>query len=254
MPRSARKPSESSIYHVFNRGAGKQIVFESEEDFAFFMKRLRMLLSELDGTLLAWCLMDNHYHLLVRIAHDSLSALMQRLQTTYAGYFNRVHEHVGAVFSGRFKSKAVDSDEYLMTVVRYIHQNPAKPGAAAGLSYRWSSYGEYMGTPHFAETDFVLGVFGTKAEFERFHSAYDQSDMMVDAGRGTRGISGGDARRMADELLGKDGALAVRTMDRASRDAALALLKAHGLSVRQIQRLTGVPLGTISRAREKVER
>jgi len=82
------------------------------------MKKLEALLDEEGGTLLAWCLMGNHFHLLATIPFERLNELMHRLQTSYAGYFNRVYGHVGAVFEGRFKSEPVETDEYLMTVVR----------------------------------------------------------------------------------------------------------------------------------------
>ena len=117
MPRIARQESPSSIYHVMNRGAGKQIIFEDDADKSFFVRKLAALLREHNADLLAWCLMDNHYHLLLRIEHDSLATIMHRLQTSYAGYFNRVHEHSGALFGSRFLSEPVDSDEYLLTVV-----------------------------------------------------------------------------------------------------------------------------------------
>lgn len=249
MPRTARKQSESSIYHVINRGEGKQIIFEDDADRSFFMKRLAVLLDEEGGKLLAWCLMDNHFHLLICIPHNHLDKVMHRLQAGYAGYFNRVHGHDGAVFAGRFKSEPVETDEYLMTVVRYIHENPRKAGIRNGLSYRWSSYREYCNQKGYADTAFVLGVFGGITEFETFHTANHLDDCCLDVnGVPRHSINDEAARSVADALLGVGAIGRLKGADKQTRDAALAALKAQGLSVRQIQRLTGISLGVISHA------
>lgn len=252
MPRTARRQSESSIYHVINRGEGRQIVFEDNADRSFFMRKLDALLAEQGGTLLAWCLMDNHFHLLLSIPFDRLDRLMHRLQTSYAGYFNRVHGHVGAVFGGRFKSEPVETDEYLMTVIRYIHENPRKAGVSGGLGFRWSSYQEYRNGGGHTDTAFVLGVFGGFAQFERFHKAdHPEERCLETGGNSVHRLNDEEAKRIADSLLGKGGASSLKRASRQERDEALARLKEAGLSVRQIQRLTGISLGTISSAGRK---
>lgn len=252
MPRTARKTSESSVYHVVNRGAGRQIIFEDDADRAFFMERLQSLLGEEAGTLLAWCLMDNHFHLLVSIPMDRLKLLMHRLQTSYAGYFNRVHAHVGSVFDGRFKSEPVDTDEYLMVVVRYIHENPLKAGVCDGLAFRWSSYLEYCNGKGYADARFALGIFGGLGQFKEFHSAeHGEGRCLEVSDVPRRSVNDESARRIADGLLGEGATAALKERDRQTRDQALALLKSRGLSVRQIQRLTGISLGVISSAGKK---
>lgn len=249
MPRTARKQSASSIYHVMNRGEGRQIIFEDDADRAFFMRRLDDLVAETHGTLLAWCLLDNHFHLLVGASLDSLKRLMHRLQTGYAGYFNRVHRHDGALFGGRFRSEPVDTDECLMTVVRYIHENPTRAGLG-DLDYRWSSYREYCGDAVHVDSGLVLGVFGGIEQFRSFHAADHDDERCLDVvGLPRHGIVDEEARALADNLLGGEGTTAsLGGKNRVDRDRGLATLKGAGLSVRQIQRLTGISLGTISRA------
>lgn len=249
MPRTARRQSESSIYHVINRGEGRQIVFEDNADRSFFMRKLDDLLDEEGGTLLAWCLMDNHFHLLLSIPFNRLNRLMHRLQTSYAGYFNRVHGHFGVVFGGRFKSEPIEADEYLMTVVRYIHENPRKAGVSRNIDFRWSSYREYRDGEGHADTAFVLGVFGGFAQFRRFHeSGHPEERCLESEGNLICRLNDDEARYVADRLLGKGGVSSLKGADRQKRDGALAKLKEAGLSVRQIQRLTGISLGTISNA------
>ena len=250
MPRVARQGSESGIYHVVARGASHQIIFENDEDRAFFMSRAALYAAEGGGEIYAWCLMDNHVHLLLRMEREALSRLMHVLLGSYAGYFNRVHGRTGALFEGRFASEPVDSDEYLMAVVRYIHRNPLKAGVCGGLSYPWSSYDEYArGTSGWASTEFVLGIFEGPDSFSSFHAEEHDEDHCIDvpppAGRS---LSDADALRRADAVLGEGVAGTVKSMPRSERDAAIAALKREALSVRQIQRLTGVSLGTISKA------
>lgn len=249
MPRAARRASATSLYHVVNRGSSKQIIFEDDDDRAFFMKRLCALLDENNGTLLAWCLMDNHFHLLISIAYSELSGFMHRLQTSYAGYFNRVHERCGPLFDGRFKSESVETEAYLLDVIRYIHENPVRAHLTSSLHYRWSSYSEYLGVPHYADTSFVLGLFGSKRQFEAFHqSDHVAGDCLEVAGDATeRAFSDTVAEKIAHEALGIDPG-AVKELNRSQRNRAIAKLRSRGLGIRQIQRLTGISLSVVSRA------
>lgn len=247
MPRTARKVSSTSLYHVINRGMGKQIIFEDNRDRGFFMHKLSSMLAEYRASLLAWCLMDNHFHLLLEIPHTELSAFMHRLQTSYAGHFNTSHDHTGTLFGTRFKSEPVESDEYLMGLVRYIHENPLKAHLPGGLDQPWSSYREYIGKPRYADTSFVLDVFGSKEQFVSFHQMEHADDTYLDI-EATRAASFSDeqALQIAGEVLGKGGALNLKGLPRAQRNAGITLLRESGLGVRQIQRLTGIPLATIS--------
>jgi len=249
MPRCARQESTSSIYHVIARGVSHQIIFEDNDDRAFFMSRASICLEGADGEIYAWCLMDNHVHLLLRIPFSTFSQSMHALLTGYAGYFNRVHGRTGPLFDGRFKSEPVDSDEYLMTAVRYIHRNPKKAGLTDGLSFPWSSYDEYLGSRSgWSRTGFVLGVFGGKAEFLRFHNI-DKGDECLDVSdQARKSVSDAKALSIVQEVIGEGSIGAVKTMPRDDRDAAIVVLKEKGLSTRQIQRLTGVSLGVISKA------
>ena len=249
MPRPVRRESASSIYHIVTRGTSRQIVFEDDDDRRFFMSRATRLLGAHHGELLAWCLMDNHVHLLVRIPFAELSSFMGRLLGAYAGYFNRVHGRTGALFEGRFRSEPVDTEAYLLSVVRYIHRNPVKGGLSRGLAYPWSSYLEYLGTCGWSRPAFVLGFFGSLEEFCRFHEEGSGGTRCLDVEAGPRRkLSDREALRVAEELVGKGAVGAVKSFPRARRDAVIVELRHRGVSARQVQRLTGLSLGVISRA------
>lgn len=153
---AARAPifTVQGYYHIYNRGHNKQAIFYDATDYQRYLKRLREYLEKHEVTLLAYCLMPNHIHLMLRQdGEESIDRFIHRLHTAYTMYFNKKYEKVGAVFQGRFKAKIIDTDEYLLHVSRYIHINPIElmheyaQGPALGSElemYPWSSYGEYV--------------------------------------------------------------------------------------------------------------
>ena len=161
MGRVPRRRSESGVYHVMSRGAGKQVIFEDDADRQRYMLLLfRVFPVENDVELLAWCLMDNHVHLLLLGDLGQVAERMRLVSSMYATYFNRRYERSGHLFQGRFKSEPVDGDAHFMTVVRYIHQNPLKAGVTADCRYAWSSYQALtMGEPRGSGQEFLLDVF-----------------------------------------------------------------------------------------------
>lgn len=140
------------FYHVYNRGHNKQTIFYDARDYRRYLTRLGEYLKKHPVTLLAYCLMPNHIHMLLRQnGEEPIDRFIHRLHTAYTMYFNKKYEKVGAVFQGRFKAKLIDKEEYLLHVSRYIHINPVELIHAQGralsvklAAYPWSSYGEYL--------------------------------------------------------------------------------------------------------------
>lgn len=155
---------QGGVYHVYNRGNRKQIIFNDNKDYKKYLERLREYKKKHNASVLAYCLMPNHLHLLIRQnGPQPLSLLMQRLHTSYSMHYNKRYETVGHVFQDRSYFKIVDKDEYLMHLSRYIHLNPQ--GIVSKLpSYKWSSYPEYIGEIEdpIADTKFVLSMFKRK--------------------------------------------------------------------------------------------
>ena len=250
MPRSARKRSEADIYHVIVRGEGRQLLFENDEDRLCFMRMLSASLDRNAAEVLAWCLMSNHVHLLLRVEFAKMPRLMQGLMSGYAVYFNKEHDHVGHVFASRYNSVPIDSDEYLMTVVRYIHFNPVKERVSSSCEYRWSSYNDYLFGNGLTDTGFVLEVFESLGRFIDFHDLAN-----LDA-KGPLAISEGPRRRLSDEEARglANSELGIRlsdlaTLEKDERDAGIAELRRLGLSARQIERFTGIGRGIVERVK-----
>ena len=156
MPRQERKKSGTGIYHVMLRGINRQDVFEDEEDYLQMIVCLQGIAERRDEDgvpveplciLYAYCLMSNHLHLLVREQTEDISSVMKRLGIAYAYYFNKKYQRSGHLFQDRFRSEPVNTMEYFVTLLRYIHQNPVKAKIVPSpRDYLWSSFHEYSGT------------------------------------------------------------------------------------------------------------
>ena len=247
MPRTARVKGNSGFYHIVARGVGKQILFEEDSDYFCFFGLLKKYRKEENFDVIAYCLMENHFHLLLKI-DSGMDRLMKKLLTSYAFYYNSKYERVGHLFQDRYKSIPVENDAYLLSVVRYIHNNPVKAGICPADQYRWSSWKAYTGSASLVRADLVLGLAGGLDGFRAF-SLLDDAD-------GVEHLEVMDRRRVSDtkaqmiirDKLHLESGTRIQDLDRAGRDAALKKLKAEGLSVRQIERLTGINRGVIQNA------
>lgn len=163
MPRGERVKSKTGYYHVIMRGINKNDLFLDEEDKQYFLDILVAKKQMREYALHAYCIMDNHVHLVIEEGTENIGIIMKRINVTYAMYLNRKYERIGPVFQDRFKSEEIEDEEYLLSVIRYIHQNPIKAGMAGRLQeYKWSSYLEYVGKDKkraITDTKFVLGIF-----------------------------------------------------------------------------------------------
>lgn len=245
MPRMPRVISGSGYYHVVSRGIGKQLLFEETEDYECYLNTLQRFLSENSIQLIAYCLMENHVHLLLHAEND-LDRAMKQIAVSYSYYFNSKYERTGHLFQDRFMSEPIEDERYLLAVVRYIHNNPPKAGISRREDYRWSSWNEYVGTAGMVSTDVVLHLAGGVERFRQF-SESDSQEQYLDVIE-KRKLSDSQAIELIRNELHLQSGTQLQTMPRADRDNALRMLKQSGLSVRQIERLTGINRGIIQRA------
>jgi putative transposase len=165
MARPLRLHLPGTLYHVMSRGNNKQAIFVDEDDFNRFLELLGETLARFKIICLAFCLMRNHYHLLLSPAEHPISRLMQQLNSKYCQEFNRKHGRVGHVLQGRFTSRHVDTDSYLLAALRYIVLNPVAGGQVdRPEQWQWSSYQATAGlmpAPDFLALDRVWAAFDT---------------------------------------------------------------------------------------------
>ncbi|MBL8514819.1 MAG: transposase, partial [Betaproteobacteria bacterium] len=168
MARPLRIEFPGAIYHVTSRGDRREPIFEDDEDRRSFLANVGLAMDRFDATVLAYCLMDNHYHLVIHTRRANLSRLMQQLNGIYTQAYNRRHSKVGHLFQGRFKGILVDENAYLLEVCRYVDLNPHRARMVRDpANWAWSSYRAHVGkenAPEWLDTPAVHGyVLGRDA-------------------------------------------------------------------------------------------
>ncbi|HAG10484.1 MAG TPA: transposase [Desulfotomaculum sp.] len=146
MPRHARKKGEFSTYHIIQRGNERKNLFNSSDDKTKFLDTLKKIKEKYNFTIYAYCLMDNHVHLIIDDNGNDISKIIKSINISYVYYFNKKYRRCGHLFQDRFKSELIDNDGYLLEVSKYIHNNPTKARLVKTPSdYKWSSYNIYLG-------------------------------------------------------------------------------------------------------------
>lgn len=199
MPRGARLDAPGALHHVMVRGLNRQVIFRTDQDREDLVKRIGRVCADTGLTVLAWALLPNHFHLLVRTGRLPLAAAMRRLLTGYAVNFNRRQRRVGHVFQNRYKSILVEDDPYLLELVRYIHLNPLRVGLVDNLEgldrYPWTGHSALLGhvSRSWQGVDEVLGHYeNRKATARRAYKAFVRDGIA----HGSRGdLQGGGLRR-----------------------------------------------------------
>lgn len=164
MSRPVRIAFPDALYHVTSRGDRREDIFEDDADRRTFLGVLEQVIDRFNWICHAWCLMDNHYHLLIQTPDGNLSKGMRQLNGVYTQASNRRHGRVGHLFQGRFKAILVDRDAYLMELARYVVLNPVRAQMVKDpAKWPWSSYRASVGidpVPPWLAVDGVLAMFG----------------------------------------------------------------------------------------------
>lgn len=187
MARGPRKKSRTGVYHVMIRGVNKSPLFFDDEDRMYFILILFKVKEITNFILYAYCLMDNHVHLVIQEGDELLPEIMKRINVRYASYLNKKYNRVGHLFQGRYRSEEIESDHHLLACTRYVHNNPCKANIVLHpQDYQWSSYLPYVkitACTKLVSTDFILGYFGgcmidQKREFILFSNTHIEDDFL----------------------------------------------------------------------------
>jgi REP element-mobilizing transposase RayT len=183
MPYRKIKFQTGQTYHIYNRGINRQRIFFRDENWSYFIQRLRHYFTPELIDILAYCLMPTHYHLMVTLKTDDLGTrLMQPFSVSYTKAINRQQERVGPLFQGPFRAVWVDEDSYMMHLSRYIHLNPVTAGLVTRPEdWAFSSYRDYVGLRDgtLPVIDVVLSQFPSRQAYREFVESY-QEDRVID--------------------------------------------------------------------------
>jgi len=240
--------SDTNIFHVMLRGINRQDIFNDEEDCIRFIEVLSECKKMSGFKLYAYCIMTNHVHLLIETDDEPLSQIFKRIGSRDVYWYNTKYNRTGHLFQDRFKSEPVEKESYFMTVLRYIIQNPLKAGMEEKVgSYRWSSYGSYLGIEDpITDTDFVMGMFQGQKNLLNFLNQQNE-DKGLEMSDKVKGITDENARKIIEELTGCYSVSDYQLLDKTSQREYIKKLKGKNISLGQIARMTGIPKTTIYR-------
>lgn len=282
MSRPIRIEYAGALYHVTSRGDRRENIFEDGEDRVVFLDILSTVIDRYEWLCHGYCLMDNHYHLIIETRDANLSKGMRQLNGIYTQTFNRHHARVGHVFQGRYKAILVDKDNYFLELNRYVELNPVRAGMVKQpVQWQWSSYRARLGKtgcPAWLTTDEVLSQFSrqratARKRYEEFVAQgigqaslwreLSQQIYLGDEGfikKQLRKVKTSRSKDTLNEVPRVQREQAVKPLDyfdKRNRDKKLAMAKAYQTgrySQKQIGDYFGVHYSTVSRAIKALER
>ena len=195
--------------------------------------------------------MSNHIHLLVQEREENISDAMKRVGVIYAQYFNKKYQRSGHLFQDRFRSEPVESAEYFLTLLRYIHQNPLKAGLVEKVDdYKWSSWKEYK-MDHVAAplcaTKPVLNHFSQQELTELVCTPIEAYNVLDIVNQSPRQLSDDEVKSFLQQSYGIENPLMVQSLDKVRRNEILISARVIGAGLRQLARLTGVSFGVVQK-------
>jgi len=247
------------------RGNEQRKIFIDDEDRKRFIDILCQRSKEKEFSVLAYCLMDNHLHLLIKEGNDQINRVMKRIGVSYVYYFNKKYRRTGHLFQDRFKSEPINDDRYLLAAVRYIHNNPVKANIVQEpAQFQWSSYNSYIGNNNacsIKDRGFILKIFSDNEDqaikqFKDF-SREQTDDQFIDIKEDylpEKTIKNqAEAQNHIDNFLrdkGQTGDSKELMKSKSIRDELVRYLKDNStLSTREIAAVTGINRGMVQRTR-----
>jgi REP element-mobilizing transposase RayT len=164
-------------YHIYNRGANRNAIFHCDDNYLFLLKRIKQCAAEYEIAMIAYCLMPNHYHFVLRQESEKqISAFVQAIFNSYTKAFNKMYQRTGTLFEERFRAIAIEKFDYLLHLCRYVHRNPLEAGLVTHpAQWQYSNYLEWMrqrnGT--LVDKEFVQEHFPDPIEYEEFVMMYN---------------------------------------------------------------------------------
>lgn len=248
MPREKRRKSETGIYHIMLRGIDKRKIFINDRDKEKFIECINKAKEKGKFLLLAYCLMDNHVHLLIK-ENEEIGNSIKRIAVSYVQYHNTKYDRTGHLFQNRFKSEVVENETYLLVVTRYIHQNPIRAKIIKNMSdYKWSSYNEYLdkynGKTTSIDTQSIEDYFVDKKSFIEFMTQSNE-DVCLEY----KTIIKYSDEQLGEILQRRYNIEQLKVLSGTERDKLISEIKEQtGASIRQLSRVLNIGRKIIEKA------
>ncbi len=263
IPRVARQKSKTGIYHIMLRGANRKDIFHDDKDRIRYLNTMNKYKNGGAFKVYGWCLMNNHIHLLLQEGKATTADILKRIGVSFVGYYNRKYNATGHLFQDRYQSEAVEDDSYLLTVVRYIHQNPVKAGIVQRPEdWPWSScsgyYGRNIFPPGLLDRELVLDMFSqslhpvsTAIEWFKAFNETENDDACLDNFERVR-FTDEQAKIEIEKAVSPLEIVQIKGLSKSQRDEILVKIKSiNGITQRQAAKIIGVSPNQVYKAESK---
>jgi len=241
----ARMQAESGIYHVMLRGINRDALFLEVEDYERFLHALALTKGASGCSVLAYCLMTNHVHLILRPTNEPIATVMKRLGVRYAGWFNRKYGRIGHVFHDRYKSLPVENDQYMAALLLYVWNNPVAAGlATCPEDYQWSSR-RLLGTDDSLIDSKVLDRFLMHGFLSS--AATDPPPIAVDAATRGKRYTQDEVSRFLSQACGAEGPDTFGELPESIQLHAINVLRTRSVPYAQIAATIGTSVSSVRR-------
>ena len=255
MPRRPRI-EVAGYYHIINRGVEQRVIFKEKEDYEYFEELMCFYAKSHGITIHNYCLMSNHYHLLIEIEYENLSKFMKQVNANYAIYFNKKNGRSGHLWQGRFKSWYVTDESYLYTLMLYIEQNPLKVNMVQELeAYPYSSYNYFLDAnniPECLEQSWVVQNFlGDIEAIKTFLNTTVDTSQLDEMRKASSLVEASNVDKKPDEVKLKK--ILKKEKDTKERNKQIVKAYQQGYSQHMIARVLGLNQATVQRIIKRTE-
>ena len=253
MPRKPRIFSPTGIYHIILRSINQHIIFEDDDDYHKMLYILSDCKRTFDIDIYAYCLMDNHIHLLIRSSEDYLASFFQSLGTRFVRWYNTKYSRSGHLFQDRYYSIPVVREQQYLSTLTYIHNNPVKSALCRYPSeYRWSSYNAFYGQKNpLVDTSFSFDIAGSKdlllKYFSRDSAHFDDIQVIPGLEKSRWFMPDKEALVIFKKVTKLSSTSEAVNLPKSLRNKYMDILHKNGLTKKQIARLMDVSLSTVKR-------
>ncbi len=253
MPRRPRTLSSTGIYHIILRSVNQHIIFEEDSDYQKFLFILSDCKKKYDIQIYAYCLMDNHIHLLLNSVPDNLSSFFQSLGTKFVRWYNNKYSRSGHLFQDRFYSVAIENDTAFLSVLAYIHNNPVEANISRYPSeYLWSSFNAYYGGKNdLVNISLAYNIAGSKDSllkyFSKEYTSTENTLFINDHRDITHFLTDEKALSIFKTLTNLSSSSEVANLPKIKRNEYIRNLRNKGLTVKQVARLMDISETTVKR-------
>lgn len=253
MPRKPRIKSSTQIYHVVIKGINSQLLFEENYDYQRYLDILNLYKSKFSLKIFAYTLMSNHVHILLYIPNNNIDNVFRSINTSYAIWFNMKYKRTGPLQQDRYYSEPVLNNKQFLLTLRYIHLNPynANIEKAVGQSYIWSSFNDYVNNiSTLVDTSFLMNLINNQKNLMILHQPNSKYDAIeyLDIHNVRKRLPDDVAQQLIVKHCNCYTATEFQALEISKRNAYISLLHKKGISIRQLNRLTGIPKGIIERS------